>query len=403
MFSIHDNNVAKGQVDFVELPGCTVCFDPYDTEGDKRPKALPCGHALCGACLAVLPKKLCPECRANIPANVPFHVAMIELLQSKFKPPPITKEMVADKIRQLEQEFELVKLSEKEKAERDFLVLTQHCREEVEREKETIRKDNDRITREAERSQEEAKRRKELLIEAQLAAKKAKEEVFRTEAKYEKQIRERDSKEKERFDNFTREINRKEKERFDSFVRGNSQNLLDEVNRFKEMYENKEEQYKALMKKCQDVDQKYCESFQNLVTTNEELKFDVAHCQHGWKQATNETQAAQQESKLKQARIDILECALFIESNDAPNAKPATFDKMYLWNDRFNEYFETSSASVTVYDAIRMLKHKISELNKEGDHYVADDALKRFCNSDNTIFRWGELQRILLGYCIYGK
>ncbi len=46
---------------------CAVCFEMYETEGDRVPKLLPCYHTLCLGCLKELVQGfttvLCPECR----------------------------------------------------------------------------------------------------------------------------------------------------------------------------------------------------------------------------------------------------------------------------------------------------------------------------------------------------
>ncbi len=46
---------------------CSICLDPYEEEGEKRPVLLLCSHTLCFACLSdleVTKKQFrCPECR----------------------------------------------------------------------------------------------------------------------------------------------------------------------------------------------------------------------------------------------------------------------------------------------------------------------------------------------------
>lgn len=47
---------------------CPICEEFFCSEGERAPRALPCGHSLCSACLAaVLPRHgCCPLCRAAL-------------------------------------------------------------------------------------------------------------------------------------------------------------------------------------------------------------------------------------------------------------------------------------------------------------------------------------------------
>ncbi len=47
---------------------CTVCFEPYTSEGEKQPKLLHCTHTLCLQCVEQLvmgTTLMCPECRKD--------------------------------------------------------------------------------------------------------------------------------------------------------------------------------------------------------------------------------------------------------------------------------------------------------------------------------------------------
>lgn len=65
----------------LDAPSCCVCLEEYQVRGPKRPKALACGHALCGSCFENIPELLCPTCRKPLDADAPYHTEMIEILK----------------------------------------------------------------------------------------------------------------------------------------------------------------------------------------------------------------------------------------------------------------------------------------------------------------------------------
>ncbi|WVZ98692.1 hypothetical protein U9M48_044094 [Paspalum notatum var. saurae] len=83
-----------------DLPECPVCLSPFDAVS-AVPRVLPCGHSLCGPCIAALPPAsasssagggssircpLCSQCvpfsRALGPSSLPKNLALIALLPS---------------------------------------------------------------------------------------------------------------------------------------------------------------------------------------------------------------------------------------------------------------------------------------------------------------------------------
>ncbi|KAF0922655.1 hypothetical protein E2562_001053 [Oryza meyeriana var. granulata] len=78
-----------------EPPECPVCLSPFDA-ASAAPRVLPCGHSLCGPCIASLPPAsasaaslrcpLCSQCvpysRALGPSSLPKNLALISLLPS---------------------------------------------------------------------------------------------------------------------------------------------------------------------------------------------------------------------------------------------------------------------------------------------------------------------------------
>ena len=64
-----------------DIPECPICMEFYTTVGNTRPKALKCGHSLCGKCFDKLKRAECPICRNPIPKYVPFHTEMIAFLK----------------------------------------------------------------------------------------------------------------------------------------------------------------------------------------------------------------------------------------------------------------------------------------------------------------------------------
>ncbi|XP_006655338.1 uncharacterized protein LOC102722018 [Oryza brachyantha] len=85
-----------------EPPECPVCLSPFDS-ASAAPRVLPCGHSLCGPCIASLPPAsasasadslrcpLCSQCvpfsRALGPSSLPKNLALISLLPSLPKDP----------------------------------------------------------------------------------------------------------------------------------------------------------------------------------------------------------------------------------------------------------------------------------------------------------------------------
>uniref|UniRef100_A0A0D9WGP3 RING-type domain-containing protein n=1 Tax=Leersia perrieri TaxID=77586 RepID=A0A0D9WGP3_9ORYZ len=80
----------------LDPPECPVCLSPYDA-ASAAPRVLPCGHSLCGPCIASLPPAsassssasslrcpLCSQCvpfsRALGPSSLPKNLALISLL-----------------------------------------------------------------------------------------------------------------------------------------------------------------------------------------------------------------------------------------------------------------------------------------------------------------------------------
>ncbi|KAF2930851.1 uncharacterized protein [Oryza sativa Japonica Group] len=86
-----------------EPPECPVCLSPFDA-ASAAPRVLPCGHSLCGPCIASLPPAsasasasaaslrcpLCSQCvpfsRALGPSSLPKNLALISLLPSPPNP-----------------------------------------------------------------------------------------------------------------------------------------------------------------------------------------------------------------------------------------------------------------------------------------------------------------------------
>ncbi|KAG8085641.1 hypothetical protein GUJ93_ZPchr0010g10280 [Zizania palustris] len=84
-----------------EPPECPVCLSPFDATS-AVPRVLPCGHSLCGPCIASLPPALasasaasfrCPLClqcvpysRALGPSSLPKNLALLSLLPSPPNP-----------------------------------------------------------------------------------------------------------------------------------------------------------------------------------------------------------------------------------------------------------------------------------------------------------------------------
>ena len=80
-----------------EPPECPVCLSPFDA-ASVVPRVLPCGHSLCGSCIAALPPAsaaagasslrcpLCSQCvpyaRALGPSSLPKNLALLALLPS---------------------------------------------------------------------------------------------------------------------------------------------------------------------------------------------------------------------------------------------------------------------------------------------------------------------------------
>ncbi|KAL5202048.1 hypothetical protein ABZP36_013000 [Zizania latifolia] len=80
-----------------EQPECPVCLSPFDA-ASAVPRVLPCGHSLCGPCIASLPPAsasisaaslrcpLCSQCvpfsRALGPSSLPKNLSLLSLLPS---------------------------------------------------------------------------------------------------------------------------------------------------------------------------------------------------------------------------------------------------------------------------------------------------------------------------------
>lgn len=70
----------------IEMPECPVCMEYYTIVGDTRPKALKCGHSVCGVCFKQLNPQKCPTCREFLSIEAPFHtemIAFLEIIQKK--------------------------------------------------------------------------------------------------------------------------------------------------------------------------------------------------------------------------------------------------------------------------------------------------------------------------------
>ena len=74
---------------------CTICFERYNTVGNKPYLISPCGHCYCKACLDKLKEKTCPECRGNmdsITINRPILKILNEPIHNHI--PPVIEELV---------------------------------------------------------------------------------------------------------------------------------------------------------------------------------------------------------------------------------------------------------------------------------------------------------------------
>ncbi len=112
---------------------CIVCFENFTSEGKKRPKGLPCGHALCCECCDNITKKECPECNTGWIGDIKINIAMIRLIDAKFNKPKVTDEMIADKLKEVDAEKRAYMI----KLEEEFKI--KQTREEALREKEIDR------------------------------------------------------------------------------------------------------------------------------------------------------------------------------------------------------------------------------------------------------------------------
>jgi hypothetical protein len=66
---------------------CPICFERFETHGERLPKALPCDHVLCRGCVRALTRSNCPECFAPLPVPVdagrlPNAVPVMRMLES---------------------------------------------------------------------------------------------------------------------------------------------------------------------------------------------------------------------------------------------------------------------------------------------------------------------------------
>ncbi len=50
-YRLYIGQKTRDSIDQITCHICTTCFEPFELEGDRRPKLLPCGHTLCLHCL----------------------------------------------------------------------------------------------------------------------------------------------------------------------------------------------------------------------------------------------------------------------------------------------------------------------------------------------------------------
>ncbi|XP_052131874.1 E3 ubiquitin-protein ligase TRIM32-like [Frankliniella occidentalis] len=64
---------------------CNICFEPFD-QGGHLPKAMPCGHTVCLACLQRLQNRKCPTCQQafQVPlSQIPNNYTVLQFLQAR--------------------------------------------------------------------------------------------------------------------------------------------------------------------------------------------------------------------------------------------------------------------------------------------------------------------------------
>ena len=90
----------------MNYPKCSICYNPYTTEGENEPKLLLCGHTFCGKCIQQTKPKQCPKCKEKV-TKVTTNFALRDFILDVEQGPPLKKYKSSNmSIEELQQELE---------------------------------------------------------------------------------------------------------------------------------------------------------------------------------------------------------------------------------------------------------------------------------------------------------
>ncbi|AYV77256.1 MAG: hypothetical protein Barrevirus24_6 [Barrevirus sp.] len=139
--------------DLSKVLECCVCLETYQIDGSKRPVALICGHSTCGTCYPGL--AFCPKCRQPVNKDAPYHTDMISLIAFKFCRPENTKELLEEKLKEIEEVSTKERESEINRIYCEAIESIEQCKQKLLKEKSEIEKEFDLIKRENDRLRKE--------------------------------------------------------------------------------------------------------------------------------------------------------------------------------------------------------------------------------------------------------
>ena len=97
---------------------CSICFEPYVSQGDKRCVVTPCGHLFCYSCIAMVfsnstksKPACCPKCRTVFKKNVLKSLITLYDTDKVIVSDPSVVNQYEDTIKQKEQKVSQVQLT----------------------------------------------------------------------------------------------------------------------------------------------------------------------------------------------------------------------------------------------------------------------------------------------------